>query len=185
MKYIVYKITNKLDSKVYIGVHATDNVNDGYMGSGVRIKNAIKKYGIDAFSKEILFEYDSAELALKAEKELVDEDFIHRSDTYNIVLGGGLPPSQKGKSFKTKKQSLKGDNRTEAQKLAAKNHSIKMKGKIQIRQKGLGGRAVKTPDGVFKTGVEACEHYKISSGTLHNRCKKKLYGFEFCDESKQ
>jgi hypothetical protein len=59
------------------------------MGSGTKIKAAIKKYGIKNFKKEILFEFNNSEDAAKKEAEIVNEKFIERKDTYNIVLGGG------------------------------------------------------------------------------------------------
>ena len=43
--YYLYKITNLINNKFYIGVHETDNINDGYMGSGRAIRAAIEKYG--------------------------------------------------------------------------------------------------------------------------------------------
>lgn len=92
MKHIVYKITNNLNSKIYIGVHSTEDVNDSYMGSGVNIKKSIAKHGVENFSKDILFIFDSYDEMLAKEAELVDEEFVLRTDTYNAALGGlGAP----------------------------------------------------------------------------------------------
>jgi len=88
MKHYVYKITNLVNNKIYIGKHSTSNPNDGYMGSGKILKIAIKKYGMDKFKKEILFEFDSSFDALLMESDIVDETFVARLDTYNIKIGG-------------------------------------------------------------------------------------------------
>ena len=86
--YLIYKITNNLNGKIYIGKHKTDDLNDGYMGSGVAIKKAIKKYGVENFTKEILFDVYGEDLMNFLEEAIVDEAFVARKDTYNIDLGG-------------------------------------------------------------------------------------------------
>jgi hypothetical protein len=59
------------------------------MGSGKELKKEYKKEGKENFKKEILFQFDNKEEMLAKEKEIVDEVFIKRSDTYNLILGGG------------------------------------------------------------------------------------------------
>ena len=88
MYFYLYKITNLLNNKIYIGVHKTKNINDGYMGSGKVINNAIKKYGIENFQKEILEYFNSTKEMFKREKEIITEDFLNRGDVYNLRRGG-------------------------------------------------------------------------------------------------
>ena len=86
--HFLYKITNWYNGKEYIGKHSTYNINDGYMGSGTAIKQAIKKYGIEYFTKEILQQFNSAEEMFEAESQIVNEEFVKALDNYNIKLGG-------------------------------------------------------------------------------------------------
>lgn len=84
----VYKTTNLVNGKIYIGVHSTTNLNDRYLGSGNRLALAFEKYGMENFSRDILEFFDTREECYKREAELVNTDFILRSDTYNITEGG-------------------------------------------------------------------------------------------------
>ncbi len=84
MFYTVYKITNNINGKYYIGKHQTKDLNDGYMGSGKLIKQSIDKYGVENFTKQILFSFDNeAEMNAK-EAELVTLS----EETYNLCPGG-------------------------------------------------------------------------------------------------
>ena len=88
MFYTIYKITNKVNGKIYIGKHQTKYLNDGYMGSGKLLKYAIEKHGLENFEKEILFQFDNEGDMNAKEAELVTEEFCLREDTYNICPGG-------------------------------------------------------------------------------------------------
>ena len=88
MFYTVYKTTCKVNNKVYIGVHKTKDLNDGYLGSGKMIQRAIQKHGADQFIKEILFIFDNEEAMFAKEKELVTEQFVESDQSYNCKPGG-------------------------------------------------------------------------------------------------
>lgn len=62
---------------------------DGYMGSGILISKAIKKYGKDNFSKEILFIGKTEEEVYQYEKEFIEKhDAVKSREFYNIKEGG-------------------------------------------------------------------------------------------------
>jgi len=88
MFYTIYKITNQINGKIYIGSHKTKNLNDGYMGSGKYLKYAQEKYGIENFTKEVLFVFNTPEEMYAKEAEIVDEEFLSEENTYNIKVGG-------------------------------------------------------------------------------------------------
>lgn len=88
MYYYLYEIKNLINGKIYVGVHKTKSLDDGYMGSGKVIINAIKKYGLENFIKTILETFDNPEAMFAREKEIVNEEFLKRSDVYNLRRGG-------------------------------------------------------------------------------------------------
>lgn len=88
MLYYLYKTTNTINGKIYVGVHSTRNMDDGYLGSGVNLVLAIKKYGSENFKKEILEMFDDEESMFNKEFEVVTEEFINRDDVYNLTIGG-------------------------------------------------------------------------------------------------
>jgi len=90
--WYIYKITNLLTGKSYVGQHLRrkkEPLNDGYMGSGFRIINSIKKHGLNNFKKEILKDNIHCQTAAN----LFEEIFIKKENTlspngYNLTTGG-------------------------------------------------------------------------------------------------
>lgn len=86
--YYFYKITNTINGKFYYGVHETDNLNDGYMGSGIAIRKAYKKYGIENFQKEILNFFNNSEEMYAYEEKIVTNELVNNQQCYNMIIGG-------------------------------------------------------------------------------------------------
>jgi hypothetical protein len=83
--FTVYRVTNKINGKTYLGAHRTNDLNDGYMGSGVGVKRAIRKYGRGNFSKEIVAVFDNPQEMFALERALVK---IDKATSYNMNRGG-------------------------------------------------------------------------------------------------
>lgn len=83
--HYIYKIVCDRNGMVYYGVHSTQNLQDGYMGSGSALAQAKKLYGPDAFHKEILCWCDSRQKALEVESLIVNKN---DQNTYNRCAGG-------------------------------------------------------------------------------------------------
>lgn len=86
--HFVYKTTNLINQKIYIGKHSTKNLEDGYLGSGKYFFRAIKKYGKENFKREILKQFETSDEAFSYEAKLVTKDFVLREDNYNLKIGG-------------------------------------------------------------------------------------------------
>ena len=117
-KHLIYKTTNLVNGKFYIGVHSCNCKSCSYLGSGVALKAAIKEYGRDSFSRETLKVCSSREGAFEIEKNLVN----HRTNkSYNMASGGrggqaGVSPTQETLNKLSAYQ--KGRAKSEAHKLA-------------------------------------------------------------------
>lgn len=88
--YCIYRITNKINGKTYIGQHKYKKLNDSYMGSGVYLAKAKKKYGIENFKKEILeFNISNVYLTNDWEQMYILFERAKGKAEYNIANGGG------------------------------------------------------------------------------------------------
>lgn len=86
--HFVYETTNDLNGDYYIGVHQTDDLNDGYMGSGLRLRRAMNLYGKSNFTRTIIKFFDNRDDALRYEEEALDDKKLNDIHCYNIARGG-------------------------------------------------------------------------------------------------
>lgn len=157
MHYTIYKIINKIDGKIYIGKHQTKDLNDGYMGSGKMLKRAIKKYGSENFSKEILFIFDNEFDMNSKEAELVTEEFVKENTNYNLCPGGkggwgynNTEEGQKLREFSYESWAKAGSEKFkfiyETDKQFRSDHKNHLKKISQLAHEALGK---KYPNGTF------------------------------------
>ena len=90
MYYTIYKTTNRLNGKFYVGMHKTEKYNDNYLGSGKIFEIAVKKYGRECFVKEVLVLCESYDEMVDLEKALITKDWLikNKGKTYNMSIGG-------------------------------------------------------------------------------------------------
>ena len=85
---IIYKIENKLNKKVYVGKTTKIDNFESYYGSGKIIKAALKKYGKESFTKEIIHYAFSMEELNEKEIYFIKHYNSAIPNGYNIGLGG-------------------------------------------------------------------------------------------------
>ena len=86
--HVIYKTTCLVTGRYYIGMHSTDDLADGYIGSGKRLWQSIRKHGAERHVCEVL-EHLPSRAALKLrEAELVNEQLLEDKLCMNIALGG-------------------------------------------------------------------------------------------------
>ena len=86
--HYIYKTTCNVTGKYYVGMHSTCNLEDGYMGSGLRLRRSIRKYGVENHTKEILEYLPTREELVLREIEIITKELISEDLCMNLVVGG-------------------------------------------------------------------------------------------------
>lgn len=86
--HFIYKTTNIKNNNFYIGLHSTNNLDDGYIGSGDRLKSSIRHYGKKNHKLEVLEFHDNRDLVMQREKEIVNAELLKNPLCMNIMQGG-------------------------------------------------------------------------------------------------
>jgi len=121
----VYKTINMVNGKYYIGVKTgSRHIDDAYFGSGHLLHKAIKKYGIENFRKEILWNFSTPEECFEKEREIVTEELVRDENCYNVALGG--------------KGGYLGDAVNEKRKQSLKGHLVSQETKDKLSKSRMG-----------------------------------------------
>lgn len=170
MFYIAYRTTNLINNKYYLGVHATEILKDGYLGSGKVFKQALKKYGRESFRREIVKTFSTEKEMYEYERDvLVTEQVVQDARSYNMVVGGS--GGFKVTDIDEWKRKLKASRKGKTPSLGLK-HTNESKQKMSISRKGMKAWN-KGMSGTF-TGRKHSEETKL----LQSSIKKGLYDGE-------
>ena len=196
MYYLLYETRNKINGKIYVGCHETKDINDGYLGSGTRIRYAIEKYGRENFERTILMSFNNAKDMYAAEAEVVNEKFVAKDTTYNLKEGGrgGWKDAQKlpdymdrvkagiaryyennpGHSgFKNKTHDNETRKRISESQLGEKNHFYGKKHTKHTKQKMAehGKRPLSIGGVKYNSRTDAAAAHDVSVMTIHRWLK--------------
>lgn len=86
--HYIYKTACKITNKYYIGMHSTDNLEDGYIGSGKRLWHSINKHSKDNHEVEILEFLPTRKELKEREAQIVNEELLQDGMCMNLVIGG-------------------------------------------------------------------------------------------------
>ena len=168
MQYIIYKITNTVNGRYYVGAHSTTDENDSYMGSSKLLKDAIKKHGRANFIKEILEFCNDADHMFSREAEIVNEEFVALPETYNLKLGG---------------RGGKGSKKSEEHKNAIRNSIIEKykNSPKKVLKKGHNAGRKFPPDSEYVYNLVAQHGAKIAAkmlGVTYDSCRNRYYRYK-------
>ena len=92
--HFLYKTICKITENYYYGIHSTNNLDDGYLGSGKRLRYSIRKYGRENHICEKLEFFDTRKELSKKEEEIVNLNEISKKNCLNINIGGDKGSSE-------------------------------------------------------------------------------------------
>jgi hypothetical protein len=87
----VFKTTNISNGEVFVGAHGTDDLDDGYLGSGGALKSAINNFGVNSFQKEIISFTETLDHARELAKLIIEENYRNID---NLTICGKIGKAQ-------------------------------------------------------------------------------------------
>lgn len=161
--HFIYKTTNLKNGKFYVGMHSTSNLNDGYLGSGKRLRYSIRKNGKENFKIEHLEFFDTYNELRDRERELVNEALLKDHMCMNLAIGG---TGGHGNRFLTKTQIQNGG------KTAGNINADKLRTNASYREKHK-NRFISMVKECFRTGKLTAPNW---TGKTHKEESKRKIG---------
>lgn len=173
--HIVYETTCQLTGRFYVGRHSTNDINDGYLGSGKILKRSISKYGAETHVRIILRVFETLQESVDAERDEVSKVLLIDPLCMNIIPGGqgghnGIISDEARKRMGNKRSRMKHTEETKAKMsksrknlLAIKPMSNETKAKLSEYSKN------RTPEHLAKIGLAS------SNRTKETRSKISAY----------
>lgn len=180
--HYIYKTTCLVTGRYYIGMHSTNNLEDGYLGSGLRLRKSIRKYGKDKHTKEILEYYDNRELLAERERSIVTLELVHDSMCMNLKEGGEggygfahITAEQRALAYENSATSLRNHLKTDSEfrELFGRKSSEMM---LSLYSSGQRTRKYFYDWTGKKHTPEAIKKMKISAVGKHSGNKNSQYG---------
>lgn len=189
---IVYKITNNITSKSYVGYSSTTLEHrvsqhfksaEKYEGSSRKFYNSIQKHGTNCWTAEVLYEGLTIEEAKQLEIHTI-EKFNTYNNGYNSTLGGdgnnGIIMSDE--SNRKRSVALKGISK-DYDRMHGKVHSEETKNKISESHKGMKKPWAKWSDESIRK--RALTRRTLTEEQFNSIVDMKSKGFSLKDISKK
>lgn len=171
MWHFIYKTTRIHDGSFYVGMHSTEDLNDGYLGSGILISASVKKHGSKNHIREILEMHPSREALEAREIEVITDALLRNPKCMNLVSGeqGGFRHTPETKSKIS--SALLGKKQSDDTR---KKKSIARAGKSVKGLKGLNWFNDGTRDAKFRECPDGWMKGRLKRDTVEARLKKGL-----------
>ena len=194
---VIYKTTNLINGKIYIGQDKNNNPN--YYGSGDLIKKAIKKYGKKNLIKEVLCVCEKIDELNSKEKYYINEyNSTDKNIGYNIAIGGTNGTMLHRKHTKETKEKMKisalGKKKSESHckniGLSKKGiplsneHKEKLSNSNPLKGKKIGPHSIDVRKKISnsKKGKKASYETKLKMSNSHMGIKNNFYGKKHSEE---
>lgn len=166
--HFIYRTTCLITNKFYVGMHSTDNHDDGYLGSGKILGYSIAKHGRENHKLVVIEHLPSREALKFREKEIVNEELLADPLNINLKYGG-----EGGWDHLSSDQHRAG-GRVGGQKTGPKN--IRAAHNDEVRKKIVEARKAAGNYQSYMTGKKHSEETKKQMATSQTGSKNSQFG---------